>query len=171
MNEIHKAKVSHKGDDIHCAEWEGDPYMYSFQTRNSRDGGAWWTAVYGVAQSWTLLKQLSSSSSNIIQSFSTSVSSFIYWQNKNYNFAIVALKLHLYCLQNFKIFFNIYLFNKLCIFIITIIQNCWYCYKHNFMPNWNLHSQGQSKLIYIYFLFLLLGYKLMDGKNRVSLLN
>ena len=26
-----------------------------------RDGGAWWAAVYGVAQSWTLLKQLSSS--------------------------------------------------------------------------------------------------------------
>ena len=30
---------------------------------NPRDGGAWWAAVYGVAQSWTLLKQLSSSSS------------------------------------------------------------------------------------------------------------
>ena len=30
---------------------------------NSRDGGAWWAAVYGVAQSQTLLKQLSSSSS------------------------------------------------------------------------------------------------------------
>ena len=28
-----------------------------------RDGGAWWTAVYGVAQSRTRLKQLSSSSS------------------------------------------------------------------------------------------------------------
>ena len=28
-----------------------------------RDGGAWWAAVYGVAQSWTLLKRLSSSSS------------------------------------------------------------------------------------------------------------
>ena len=27
------------------------------------DGGAWWAAVYGVAQSWTRLKQLSSSSS------------------------------------------------------------------------------------------------------------
>ena len=27
------------------------------------DGGAWWPAVYGVAQSWTRLKQLSSSSS------------------------------------------------------------------------------------------------------------
>ena len=25
---------------------------------NPRDGGAWWAAVYGVAQSWTRLKQL-----------------------------------------------------------------------------------------------------------------
>ena len=30
---------------------------------NPRDGGAWWAAVYGVIQSWTWLKQLSSSSS------------------------------------------------------------------------------------------------------------
>ena len=29
-----------------------------------RDGGAWWTAVYGVTQSWTWLKRLSSSSSS-----------------------------------------------------------------------------------------------------------
>ena len=28
------------------------------------DGGAWWAAVYGVAQSRTRLKRLSSSSSN-----------------------------------------------------------------------------------------------------------
>jgi len=31
---------------------------------NPRDGGAWWAAVYGVAQSPTRLKQLSSSSSD-----------------------------------------------------------------------------------------------------------
>ena len=31
---------------------------------NPRDGGAWWAAVYGVAQSQTLLKRLSSSSGN-----------------------------------------------------------------------------------------------------------
>ena len=31
---------------------------------NPRDGGAWWAAVYGVAQSRTRLKQLSSSSSS-----------------------------------------------------------------------------------------------------------
>ena len=30
---------------------------------NPRDGGAWWATIYGVAQSWTRLKQLSSSSS------------------------------------------------------------------------------------------------------------
>ena len=30
---------------------------------NPRDGGAWWAAVYGVAQSWTRVKSLSSSSS------------------------------------------------------------------------------------------------------------
>ena len=29
---------------------------------NPRDGGAWWAAIYGVAQSWTRLKQLSSTS-------------------------------------------------------------------------------------------------------------
>ena len=28
------------------------------------DRGAWWAAVYGVAQSWTRLKRLSSSSSS-----------------------------------------------------------------------------------------------------------
>ena len=31
---------------------------------NPRDGGAWWAAVYGVTQSWTRLKRLSSSSSS-----------------------------------------------------------------------------------------------------------
>ena len=35
---------------------------------NPRDGGAWWAAVYGVVQSQTRLKRLSSSSSSIISS-------------------------------------------------------------------------------------------------------
>ena len=34
--------------------------------QNPRDGRAWWAAVYGVAQSWTRLKRLSSSSSSSI---------------------------------------------------------------------------------------------------------
>ena len=35
-----------------------------------RTGGAWWAAVYGVAQSWTQLKRLSSSSSRVSLNFS-----------------------------------------------------------------------------------------------------
>ena len=31
---------------------------------NPRDGGAWWASIYGVTQSWTRLKRLSSSSSS-----------------------------------------------------------------------------------------------------------
>ena len=43
-------------------EGNGNPLQCSC-LENPRDGGAWWAAVYGVAQSQTRLKQLSSSSS------------------------------------------------------------------------------------------------------------
>ena len=42
-------------------EGNGNPLQYSC-LENPRDRGAWWAAVYGVAQSRTLLKRLSSSS-------------------------------------------------------------------------------------------------------------
>ena len=42
-------------------EGHGNPLQCSC-LENLRDGGAWWAAVYGVAQSRTRLKQLSSSS-------------------------------------------------------------------------------------------------------------
>ena len=43
-------------------EGNGNPLQCSC-LENPRDGGAWWAAVYGVAQSQTRLKRLSSSSS------------------------------------------------------------------------------------------------------------
>ena len=43
-------------------EGNGNPLQYSC-LENPRDRGAWWAAIYGVAQSRTQLKQLSSSSS------------------------------------------------------------------------------------------------------------
>ena len=43
-------------------EGNGNPLQCSC-LENPRDGGAWWDALYGVAQSWTRLKRLSSSSS------------------------------------------------------------------------------------------------------------
>ena len=45
-------------------EGNGNPLQCSC-LENPRDGGAWWAAVYGVAQSRTQLKRLSSSSSSI----------------------------------------------------------------------------------------------------------
>ena len=44
-------------------EGNGNPLKCSC-LENPRDGGAWWAAIYGVAQSRTRLKRLSSSSSS-----------------------------------------------------------------------------------------------------------
>ena len=45
-------------------EGNGNPLRCSC-LENPRDEGAWWAAVYGVAQSRTRLKRLSSSSSRV----------------------------------------------------------------------------------------------------------
>ena len=50
----HQASEEGNGNPLQCSCLE-----------NPRDGGAWWAAVYGVAQSRTRLKRLSSSSSSI----------------------------------------------------------------------------------------------------------
>ena len=50
---------------ISLGEGNGTPLQYSC-LETPMDGGAWWAAVYGVSQSRTRLKQLSSSSSSSI---------------------------------------------------------------------------------------------------------
>ena len=50
---------------IHDGEGNSNPLQYSC-LENPMDGGAWWAAVHGVAQSQTQLKRLSSSSSSRI---------------------------------------------------------------------------------------------------------
>ena len=63
-------KRLHFDFSLSCVEeGNGNPLQYSC-LENPRDGGAWWAAVYGVAQSWTRLKRLSSSSGSRV-SFST----------------------------------------------------------------------------------------------------
>ena len=63
--ELDKAKVTkrlHFHFSLSCiGEGNGDPLQCSC-LENPRDGGAWWAAVLGVAESRTRLKQLSSSS-------------------------------------------------------------------------------------------------------------
>ena len=46
----------------YIGERNGKPLRCSYM-ENPRDGGGWWAAISGVAQSWTQLKWLSSSSS------------------------------------------------------------------------------------------------------------
>ena len=61
-------------------KWQPTPV---FLPRESIDGEAWWAAVHGVAQSWTRLKRLSSSSSSrgkkiLVQLFINSIN--VHWQ-------------------------------------------------------------------------------------------
>ena len=71
-------------------EGDGNPLQCSC-LENPRDGGAWWAAVYGVAQSWTPLKRLGSSSSRSTIAFNVNFSKkviltfvyiFIYFMSK-----------------------------------------------------------------------------------------
>ena len=48
-------------------EGDGTPLQYSC-LENPMDGGAWWAAVYGAAQSRIRLKRLSSSSNSMASS-------------------------------------------------------------------------------------------------------
>ena len=47
-------------------EGNGNP-LQDYCLENPRDGGAWWAAVYGVAQSQTRLKRLSNSSRDLFK--------------------------------------------------------------------------------------------------------
>ena len=63
-------------------EGNGNPLQCSC-LENPRDGGAWWAAVYGVAQSRTRLKRLSSSSSKLLNPFPFMVQNSV-WILYNY---------------------------------------------------------------------------------------
>ena len=64
LKESNTTEQLHFHFSLSCiGEGNGNPLQCSC-LENPRDGGAWWAAVYGVAQSRTRLKQLSSSSSN-----------------------------------------------------------------------------------------------------------
>ena len=64
-------------------EGNGNPLQCSC-LENSRDGGAWWTAIYGVAQSRTWMKRLSSSSSSTQVFFVTWLFSLYFYYEAMY---------------------------------------------------------------------------------------
>ena len=57
-------------------EGDGNPLQCSC-LENPRDRGAWWAAISGVAQSWTRLKRLSSSSSSSLLNLAFLISQYI----------------------------------------------------------------------------------------------
>ena len=65
LEELDMTERLHVHFSLSCrGEGNGNPLQCSY-LENPRDGGAWWAAVYGVAQSRTRLKRLSSSSSRL----------------------------------------------------------------------------------------------------------
>ena len=63
--ELDTTELLHFHFSLSCIkEGNGNPLQCSC-LEDPREGGAWWAAVYGVAQSRTRLKRLSSSSSNV----------------------------------------------------------------------------------------------------------
>ena len=60
-------------------EGNGNPLQYPCLEK-PRDRGAWWAAIYGVTQSQTRLKRLSSSSSQVYLDFLLLHSSLLWWK-------------------------------------------------------------------------------------------
>ena len=108
-------------------EGNSSPLQCSY-LENPRDGGAWWAAVYGVAQSQTRLKWLSSSSSSSVINFSTvASSSFLHSRQfgEYYNFLPCILYLNLYSILFIFVSLS-YIFNLLVHWFL--LQQCWiYC--------------------------------------------
>ena len=68
----------------YMGEGNGNPLQCSC-LENPRDGGAWWAAVYGVAQSRTWLKRLSSSSSSRASNLCLSYPTNRWWTGPTFN--------------------------------------------------------------------------------------
>ena len=75
-------------------EGNGNPLQCSC-LENPRNGGAWWAAVYGVAQSQTRLKRLSSGSSSTSMSFCGLIAYFYGWIRFYCIDTSVCLSIHL----------------------------------------------------------------------------
>ena len=86
------------GAQLSFGEGNGSP-LQCYCLENPRDGGAWWAAVYGVIQSRTWLKWLSSSSSFLYGPTLRSIHD--YWKNHSFDCILVTFKWHKFFFFNF----------------------------------------------------------------------
>ena len=121
-------------------EGNGNPLQCSC-LENPRDGGAWWAAVYGVAQSRTRLKRLSSSSSsrspletlfpitsNLSQHTHRLKSSKQLWVTERVTFKFMELNLQKFLRSSFSILFISFKF----IAITGLMNNSFNSLKNTF---------------------------------------
>ena len=106
-------------------EGNGNPFQCSC-LENPRDGGAWWAAVYGVAQSRTRLKRLSSSSSSTVNFVVRHAFSFFnsYFKSRNFfknSFKYKEYKTTLYSLQVYPLENLVYSFQDSFYYIMFIL--------------------------------------------------
>ena len=112
-------------------EGNGDPLQCS-SLKNPRDGGAWWAAVYGVAQSQTRLKWLSSSSSMRLSRgqetpAKLALALYILQLRLLYNFQTTLIVFFVWLHQQSckgNLFFGLYKFNSTYI-KLDIVTNYW----------------------------------------------
>ena len=90
-------------------EGNGSPLQCSC-LENPKDRGASWTAIYGVAQSWTWLKRLSSSSSssmwnehNCMAVWTFFTIAFLWAWNENWPFTVLGLLLNFPNLLTYRV--------------------------------------------------------------------
>ena len=91
-------------------EGNGNPIQYSC-LENPKDRGAWWAAVYGVAQSQTWLMWLSSSSSRVLL-ISVIVLSLNVYSLILLGLCLLILAFSSVCFQGFLIIFTIIILNS-----------------------------------------------------------
>ena len=73
FEEVDTTEQLHFHFSLSCiGEVNGNPLQCSC-LENPRDGGAWWAAIYGVAQNRTQLQELSSSSSKLFFKLKTKI--------------------------------------------------------------------------------------------------
>ena len=99
-----------------CDPWPGkipwrkddNPLQYSY-LENPRDGGAWWAAIYGVAQSWLHLTQYKSTNPIYCAAVSNNGLRLV----RNWNFSCLLVHLFHFPLKHF-LKFSLQIVNGMC---------------------------------------------------------
>ena len=125
-------------------EGNGNPLQCSC-LENPRDGGAWWAAVCGVAQSRTWLKRLSSSSSQVSLDFLVLHSNPLWWKGHLFVVSVLEGLVGLYRTGQLRLLWHQWLGKRLGLLW------CWMvCFENklrSFYPFWDCTQALHFRLL------------------------